>query len=306
MVNRGSDDRPIVVGVDDSHGAHYALRWAIGEAVVHASQLEVVHAWEPPAPISGIGSIVAPLDAEPYERAAKQLLEDCISDALASAGEDRPNVVPTLVRGYTTTELLDVAGHAQLLVVGSRGRGGFRGLLLGSVSQHCSRHATVPVAVVPEAAALSPRGEVVIGVDGSPEAAAALRWAVAEAARRGAKLVVIHAWQFNAATAPADYRYAAINWTTFSEQSHELVRQQVVEALAAVGASPISVDRVSSNQPPVQALVGRAGSDGLLVVGSRGRGGFAGLLLGSVSQHCLHHAHGTVVVVPHSYEGSAT
>jgi nucleotide-binding universal stress UspA family protein len=166
-------------------------------------------------------------------------------------------------------------------------------------------HATSPVAVVPEGAS-SDGGEVVVGVDGSEGASAALRWAVEEAVARGAKLCVINAWQFEAKTAPADYRYAAINWEAFSQGSHELVRQEVEQAIAMVGASPVAVDRVSSNQPPVQALLGRAGRDGLLVVGSRGRGGFAGLMLGSVSQHCLHHAHGPVVVLRHSKATSAT
>ena len=69
-----------------------------------------------------------------------------------------------------------------------------------------------------------------------------------------------------------------------------------------MGATPVVVDPVTSSQPPVQALADRAGSTGLLVVGSRGRGGFAGLLLGSVSQHCLHQARGVVVVVPHPQE----
>ena len=273
---------------------------------MRTTSLEVLHAWEPPAPISGIGSILSPLDAAPYERHAKELLEEAIERELARPGFSPPMIVPALMKGYTPTELLEAAKRAQLLVVGTRGRGGFRGLLLGSVSQQCSLHATTPVAVVPEGAALPDGGEVVVGIDGSAGATAALRWAVEEAVARGAKLCVINAWHFDAKTAPADYRYAAINWKTFSEQSHELVRQEVEQAVAAAGASPIAVDRVSVNQPPVQALVGRAGRDGLLVVGSRGRGGFAGLMLGSVSQHCLHHAHGAVVVVPHSNEGSAT
>lgn len=270
------------------------------------TSLDVLHAWAPPPPISGIGSILSPLDVLPYERHAKELLEESIARELGRLGGSPPMIVPTLTRGHTPTELLDAAKRAQLLVVGTRGRGGFRGLLFGSVSQQCSLHATTPVAVVPEGAALSDGGEVVVGVDGSAGAATALRWAVEEAVARGAKLCVVNAWNFDATTAPADYRYAASHWKTFSRQSHEMVRQEVEHVVAAVGASPVAVDRVSLNQPPVQALLGRAGRDGLLVVGSRGRGGFAGLMLGSVSQHCLHHADCAVVVVPHSNERSAT
>ena len=189
-----------------------------------------------------------------------------------------------------------------MLVVGSRGIGALKGALLGSVSHHCTMHSAVPVAVVRETAGWSRTDEVVVGIDGSAGAAAALRWAVRESVARGSKLVVIHAWHFDAKTAPAEYRYAALNQRTFTERSDELIQHQVERAIATVGARPVVVEPVSSKQPPVQALVDRAGSTGLLVVGSRGRGGFAGLLLGSVSQHCLHEARGVVVVVPHDQD----
>lgn len=123
--------------------------WTIAEAAVRKASLQVVHAWESPAPISGIGSIIAPLDAAPYERHAKEVLEESISRALAQFGGSPPMIVPALVKGYTSSELLDAAKRAQLLVVGTRGRGRFRGLLLGSVSQHCLHHAHGAVVVVP-------------------------------------------------------------------------------------------------------------------------------------------------------------
>ena len=89
-----------------------------------------------------------------------------------------------------------------------------------------------------------------------------------------------------------------MNKRTFTERSEALVEKEVENAIVAVGATPDPVVLVSSCQAPVQALVDRAGATGLLVVGSRGRGGVAGLLLGSVSQHCLYQARGVVVVVP--------
>jgi nucleotide-binding universal stress UspA family protein len=147
--NAGVDTRPIVVGIDGSPGAQHALEWAITEAAVRKTSLHVVHVWEPPAPISGIGSIIAPLEAEPYERHAKHVLEESISRALAQLGGSPPMIVPTLVRGYPPTELLDATKGAQLLVIGTRGLGEFRAWLLGSVSQECLHRADCPVAVVP-------------------------------------------------------------------------------------------------------------------------------------------------------------
>ena len=116
---------------------------------MRTTSLEVMHAWEAPAPMTGISSIIAPLGAAPYERHAKKLLADSISQELARLGGSPPTVVPMLVRGYAPTELLDAAKRAQLLVVGTRGLGEFRAWLLGSVSQHCLHHADCAVAVVP-------------------------------------------------------------------------------------------------------------------------------------------------------------
>ena len=148
-----------------------------------------------------------------------------------------------------------------------------------------------------ESAGLPCCDEVVVGIDGSDSAAAALRWAIREAVVRGSKLVVIHARQFDAETARADDLNAALDSRTFSDRSEALVEKEVENAIAAVGAAPSPVVLVSSCQPPVQALVDRAGSTGMLVIGSRGRGEFAGLL-GSVSRQCLRKARGVVVVVP--------
>ena len=189
------------------------------------------------------------------------------------AVETSPAIIPELRQGYPPAKLLEATHDAQLLVVGSRGVGALKGALLGSVSHHCTMHSTVPVAVVRESVESSLTDEVVVGIDGSDEAAAALRWAIREAVVRRSKLVVIHAWHFDAKTAPADYRYAAVNKRTFTERSEALVEKEVENAIAAVGATPDPVVLVSSCQPPVQALVDRAGATGLLVVGSRGRGG---------------------------------
>jgi nucleotide-binding universal stress UspA family protein len=145
-----NQDHPIIVGVDGSEGAAHALDWALQEAVVRRAPLHVLLAWSPPEPISAIGSVLAPVEPEPYEQQAKELLERLIDEALERAGSGAaPVVVPVLTRGYPPKVLLDATEGAQLLVVGSRGLGGLRELLLGSVSHTCAQRSTIPVVVVP-------------------------------------------------------------------------------------------------------------------------------------------------------------
>jgi nucleotide-binding universal stress UspA family protein len=141
-------------------------------------------------------------------------------------------------------------------------------------------------------------GKIVVGVDGSPGSREALRFAVEEARLRDATLVAVFAWSIPfIADVPsgllpellADFREDAAN--------------VLDEAIAEVDASGVEVERVVAERPAGGALVDAAKDAELLVVGSRGRGGFKGLLLGSVSQQCAHHASCPVVIVPHHREG---
>jgi nucleotide-binding universal stress UspA family protein len=145
--------RRIVVGVDGSETSRHALRWAAEEARNHAAQLHVVHAWEVPAPSVAVGVTsgrrTAPAEGQHDE--ASRLVADVVRDEL---GEQPPGDVRTSIgRGPAAGVLLDAARDADLLVVGSRGLGGFRGLLLGSVSSKMASHAPCPVVIVRPAAA---------------------------------------------------------------------------------------------------------------------------------------------------------
>jgi nucleotide-binding universal stress UspA family protein len=188
--------------------------------------------------------------------------------------------------------LLRVAADAGLLVVGARGIGGFKRLLLGSVSDHCLHHATVPVAVIRGGRPL-PAGvprRVVVGVDGSPASDRALAWAVDEAVVRHADLVVVHAWQIPAAGELAGFDVDRLD---------EGARSVLDQALARVDVSGLErpVDRRPVCAHPSSALLEAGEGAELVVVGARGRGGFSGLLLGSVSQQVAHHATGPLIVV---------
>lgn len=136
----------IVVGIDDSDSSRQALAWACREAQLRDADLEIVHTWS--YPYVGEAAVMSATyypELDGLEAASQSVLDAAVEAAGQHAGL---RVIPKLVRGDAVATLLEVAEGADLLVVGSRGRGGFRGLLLGSVSQHCAHHAPCPVVIV--------------------------------------------------------------------------------------------------------------------------------------------------------------
>jgi nucleotide-binding universal stress UspA family protein len=152
-VDRSETTRRIVVGVDGSETSRQALRWAAEEALAHDAELNVVHAWDSPSPGAGVGLSPgrrAPAAVEEQHGAAEQLVRDVVKEELG--GSPLSNVRPSIGRGSAASVLLEAAKGADLLVVGSRGLGGFAGLLLGSVSTKMANHAGCPVVIVRPAA----------------------------------------------------------------------------------------------------------------------------------------------------------
>ncbi len=137
----------IVVGVDGSKGSVDALKFAIEEARIRDAAVKAVAAWEIPAAADGSGWVPIPVDPADYEQIGQSALEQSLE--AAQAAKAGVKVTPILREGQAADVLVAEAAGAELLVVGSRGLGGFRGLLLGSVSQQCAHHATCPVAIVP-------------------------------------------------------------------------------------------------------------------------------------------------------------
>jgi nucleotide-binding universal stress UspA family protein len=201
------------------------------------------------------------------------------------------------VQEYPSKALLHAAERADLLVVGSRGRGGFSGLLLGSVSHNCVHRAPCPVAVIPPGwSGGEHHGRVVVGVDGSDASYSALHWAIATAAARHAQLQVVNAYDYLQVVMPMGIA-PGIDREVFEKASRSLLEEMVDPALGAAAARPRSVELIPVHTGAARGLLDAAIGADLLVVGSRGRGGVRGLLLGSVSLQCLHHAPCPVVVV---------
>jgi len=256
----------IVVGVDGSASAAAALGWAASEARLRGAELVAC-------------SVV--------ER--RRGHDDDVSDSAATlALEESAGGYPTTAltrHGDPMMELLAACDDADLLVVGSRGRGRLAGSLLGSVSRACVTHARCPVVVVGHPPATVPFGRVIAGVDGSRHARAALVVAAQEARLRGATLHVLH----------------AVYWDNIGtelivptpEQLQEWGRKLVDAELAATG---VDGEPTVVAGHPGETLVQHSEDADLLVLGTRGHNPAASLLLGSVSEHCVRHARCPVLV----------
>jgi nucleotide-binding universal stress UspA family protein len=191
--------------------------------------------------------------------------------------------------------------------VGTRGLGGFAGLLAGSVSTQVAAHAHCPVIVVRTDATSGPGPEapVVVGLDGSPLSTRALQFALDLAAATHAPLVAIYAWR----GLPTGNLGPTTVWHYDPDEAEEEARRLLAEQLAGCAERYPQVrieHRTVLSFNPGETLIDASRTAGLVVVGSRGRGGFTGLLLGSTSQTLVHHAHCSVAVIhPQSGEGLA-
>jgi nucleotide-binding universal stress UspA family protein len=285
---------PVVVGVDGSPSSLDAVDLAAREARLRGCGLKVVHAFIWPAMHVPLG----PSPLGPAEGGLRNLVGRMVAEAVERARSVAPEVEVTnaVVTGEPLTVLEAQSRTAALVVVGSRGLGGFVGLLLGSTAVHLAAHSHCPVLVVRDQS--RPARQIVLGVDGSPAGDAAVEFAFAEAALRGTGIVALHAWTlWNAAAPPPQdpampYSYEPGMLTDGEERL-------LAEALAdrRERYPSIWVEHTVVRGGAREALIEASRNAGLLVVGARGRGGFAGLLLGSVSQALLHHAHCPVAVV---------
>jgi nucleotide-binding universal stress UspA family protein len=287
---------PIVVGVDDSPPSYAALDWAIAEATRRQAPLRLVHVVE--SPRHGLVPLVRPT----AETATTPAANNAVS-ALERISETIPNVTIASIDGQPADVLIEESSDASLVVVGNRGLGGFRGLLAGSVSVQTAAHARSPVVVVrphlPESTSPGPErhgvGRIVVGTDCSERSDRAVAFAFAEAQARGIGLTVVHAWRYPVSTSPGEMVYATVNRTDLADMENDLVAKSLTEYREAHPDVPVQQVLAQGNAAAV--LVHESFGADLLVVGSRGHGGFAGLLLGSVSDAVIRHAGCPVAVV---------
>jgi nucleotide-binding universal stress UspA family protein len=284
----------ILVGTDTSPGAAAALRWAVREAELRGWTVTALLAWglldqHHAGPDEWFDPHYTSADAG---KALDAAIEAAVGAQAAHAIERR------LACDLPARALLAAADAdaARLLVVGARGLGGFQRLLLGSVSEQCLHHAPCPVAVV-HAETPEPtveRDRIVVGIDGSDDGQRALAWALDEARARGSVAEVVHAWQppFLAGY-PLDP--LVIGTEAFEDAARDVVEGTLDDADLTGLTHPVT--RTLACARPAAALLDAARNADLVVVGSRGIGGFRGLLVGSVSLQVARHSPCPVVVV---------
>jgi len=277
--------RPVVVGVDGSASAYRAVEWAAGEAHRRGVGLRLVRAFSWTTADHPTGWVARYRD-EMLDVSRRQ-----VARALRVAADTRPDVEAEFAVeiGAPIEVLSSEARRAQLLVLGDRGLGEVAGLVLGSVAVSLAARGACPVVVVRGERA-GADGPVVVGVDGSPVSEAALAFAFDAAAARGVDLVAVHAWS---PTAIDEELASLVEWDASAESA------VLAERLAGWGQKypQVEVRRTVVRDGAVRALVTASAGAQLVVVGSRGRGNAAGLLLGSVSHGVLHGAHCAVAVV---------
>lgn len=276
---------PIVVCFDGSDSARQAVLWAAQEAARRDISLTIVH--------------VAPeTDARSHDSVQAQA-RLWLADAEAAAGRAAPTVMLStqLLVGPVVESLVSVSTWADTLVLGTRGLGGFAGLLAGSTTIGVTTRARCPVVVVRTPGEQVPppsSGPIVVGVDGA-SGDDATDWAFTEAALRGTRLVAVHTWTEGALSHGWDTVPYVIDFQALNDSMRNMLSDRVTPWREKFPG--VHVDLVTALDSPAHALVEQSRHAQMVVVGSRGHSPLAGALLGSTSHALLHHSACPVVVV---------
>ncbi|MEZ0351543.1 universal stress protein [Mycobacterium sp. pR1184] len=282
----------IVVGIDGSPASNAAVVWAARDAALRNLSLNLVHMFEtfvPTFPQVPMPSGVALWQLDD----GRQALEQAVKIAQDAVQTDRKLVITSEVKpSPAVPTLIEMSEDAQLVVVGSNGRGAMERVLLGSVSSGVVRGAKCPVAVIRAESGPLPYAQqapVLVGIDGSPASELATAIAFEEASRRGVELVALHAYSDTEFFELPGYDWAAVR----AEAERNLA-----ECLAGWQERfpDVSVQRLVVRDRPARQLIEQSGSAQLVVVGSHGRGSLSGVMLGSVSNAVVHSIHTPIIV----------
>jgi nucleotide-binding universal stress UspA family protein len=294
---------PVVVGFDGSPTGRRALDVAVREAARRKARLLIIHSYVVPVTPVPVGiEYSAEAEARARETAEQRLAEGLDWATMTAPGVEVEGELTTLPAAEV---LIERGRDAAVLVVGSRGLGSLGELVLGSTAVQVATHASCPTVVVPPEDRVRDAGHeagrVVVGVDPSPSSDSAIAFAFEEAAMRGLGLTAVHAWDAPFFDSPGG-KGGAIPRHILHEDFAAVISQEgeILDASMTGWQDKfpeVEVRRVLVHQQAAAALIGASAGAELLVVGSRGRGGFTSLLLGSVSYKVLHHAHCPVVVV---------
>jgi nucleotide-binding universal stress UspA family protein len=269
----------IVVGVDGSPASNAAVCWAAREAAMRQKPLTLIHVVNPgPSPWAQ-----APLLDEFtvwQKNEGRRILGDALKIARDTAiGSPRISIESELMFSATVPSLVNISRVAELVALGNEGRGALARAVLGSVTSSLIRHAHCPVAVIRDEEPHMPHpaeAPVLVGIDGSPASELATAIAFDEASRRGVNLVAVHAWSDREII-----ELPGLDWSAVKDEEERVL----AEGLAGWQERypDVTVHRLLVCDRPARVLVETSETAQLIVVGSHGRGGFANMLLGSVS-----------------------
>lgn len=279
---------PVVVGFDGSSAAASAVRHGAREAAQRGTELRIVHAF-------GWLTLLPPVYTtyDEYQQGPRAAMLDLLTRTANGVREQWPDlpVSPRLLDGSPGGVLVDASRDAQLVVVGHRGIGGFAGLLAGSTAMQLASHAASPVTVV-RGPAQPDDAVIVLGMDGSSQALAAADVAFESAQRQRVELVVVYHQRMPSDAGPD--AGAAVPQTVTAQV--QLLAERYSDVKYRIEAA--------QGSSAALALIDAAAefSAGMVVVGSRGQGGFRGLIMGSTSRALVEHATVPVTVVPAAAE----
>ncbi|TQN30164.1 nucleotide-binding universal stress UspA family protein [Haloactinospora alba] len=294
-------DRWVVVGVDGSDSSRYALEWSGNEAALRGLGIRIVSAVGRIEADGPFGDLVGGGDASAWSRSrdARALVDYAREWILRIFPELHVETRIATERPANALLAEASADDAAAVVVGSRGLSGLAAAFIGSVGVELAADSPVPVVVMPKKHenVQGVKGRIIVGADGSEPSRRAVEFAFTQASQRGTEVVAVCAWQPMAAFAssvgpvPPD----AFDDDAVAESARRTAEQEVSGMRER--HPDVEVDIRAVRAHPVVALLEVGTPADLIVIGSRGRGGFAGLLLGSISQSVLHGAKGPVAIV---------
>ena len=282
----------LVVGVDGSAASYAAVGWTAQEATIRGLPVRLVHVVAP----TSMSSTEAPNDTITHEQEvkARHVIDQARRIVDGVQGEARLKVRVEIRYAGVLATLVDASRDAHMIVVGARGFDGFGWHMLGSVSAGLLHHAHCPVTIVrdPESAGreIHDDAPVVVGIDGSRASEAATALAFEEASRRRVPLVALHAW-----SDVGVFPILGMDWHVYRDEGDEVLGERLAGWQEIY--PDVQVHRRLVCDVPARWLVNESDSAQLVVLGSRGRGGFDGLHLGSVSSAVAQSARVPVIVV---------
>ncbi|MCM6772414.1 universal stress protein [Nocardia sp. CDC159] len=282
---------PILVGVDGSAVSLRAAAWAATEAALHHCPLHILTSFGV-APGDGLQAVVAEGEKQWLRADGERMLAEAASIARHTVSDIEVPITTELTFYLATPTLIDRSARLRMIVVGNNGRGAIRRAILGSVSTALSRHAHCPVAVIHDDRPADPgwaERPVLVGVDGTANSALAVEIAFDEASRRKVGLIALHTW-----SDISGYDLPVSGWEGIREHEDTVL----AEGLAGWSERypDVAVERIVMCDSPVRSLLDHSRLAQMVVVGSRGRGGFASMVLGSTSTALLHLAECPVIV----------